>query len=604
MRKKQDLYEMVKALGLVFGDIGTSPIYTMTVTFLLLKPTSDNVLGVLSLIFWTITILVTIEYAWLAMSLGYRGEGGTIVLRSVLLPLLKKEGPIVFFSILTFIGVSLLIGDGVITPAISILSAVEGITIIPGFENIDRSILLYTAFIITILLFSFQKKGTDKVAGAFGPVMLVWFFSLAITGLVSILKVPWLILAVNPINAIEFFSRNGFYGFFILSEVILCATGGEALYADMGHLGKKPIIRAWSFVFPCLLLSYFGQGAYLIKEQRMDGNLLFSMVYSQAPPLYVPFLILSLLATVIASQAIISAMFSLVYQGINTRIFPFFKVHYTSTKLRSQIYIGFVNWFLLLSVLFMLYIFKESKNLASAYGFAVTGTMTLTGVFMTCIFFLRGSWFKMGLSFFVTLYALLFFFSNTLKIPHGAYWSVVIASIPLSIILIYTGGQRKLYKSMRPLKLDTFLLSYRELYHTVNKISGTAIFFVRDTKRISPYIVHTMFNNNIIYEENILVTLRTTDRPFGVNAYFAEDLAEGLRSFVIETGYMEILNIEKILRDAGINEKAIFYGQEEITTKNIFWKFFYLIKRLSPPLIQFYDLPPNKLHGVITRVEM
>lgn len=601
---KDEIHDVIRALGLVFGDIGTSPIYTLTVVFLILKPTEQNIFGVLSLVFWTIVVLVTLEYAVLAMSLAQRGEGGTIVLRNVLLPMLKKERSIVFFSILTFVGVSLLIGDGVITPAISILSAVEGAVLIPGLENLSQSSLLLTAIIITILLFVFQRKGTEKVADAFGPVMLVWFLWLAISGFIALTSFPRVLFALNPIWVLKFIENNGIFSLFVLSEVILCATGGEALYADMGHLGRKPIIRAWIMVFFCLILNYFGQGAYLLKEGEVKKGLLFSMVFSQAPFFYVFFLVLSIFATIIASQAVISAMFSLFYQGMNTRILPLFKVHYTSKKLRSQIYIGFVNWFLMFSVLFILYLFKESKNLASAYGLAVTGVMTLTGTFMVVIFLLKRSYLKAFLSIFVTIYAFAFFLSCTLKIPNGAYWSLIIAAIPLSFILIYTGGQRKLYKSLRPLPLDVFLPSYREIYMSVSRIKGTALFFTRSSTKIPPYVVHTIFNNNIVYDENILVTINTTDRPFGVRAYFSEDLAPGLKMFKIEVGYMEVIDIEKILRDAGINEKVIFYGQEEITTKNIIWKIFYLLKRLTPPFVQFYDLPGNKLHGVITRVEM
>ncbi len=601
---KEDTREIIKAFGLVFGDIGTSPIYTLTVVFLLLKPTEENVLGVLSLLVWTLTVLVTIEYAYLAMSLAQRGEGGTIVLRSILLPLLRKERSIVFFSILSFIGVSFLVGDGVITPAISILSAVEGSRLLPGFEKLSQEALLLIAGIITILLFTFQRKGSDKIADSFGPVMSIWFLWLAISGFISIYSFPRVLLAFNPVWIFKFFQNNGASALFVLSEVILCATGGEALYADMGHLGRKPIVRAWGIVFVCLILNYFGQAAFLLREGEMRGAILFSMISTQTPPLYIFFLVLSILATIIASQAVISAMFSLFYQGMNKRILPLFRVHYTSKKLRSQIYIGFVNWFLLFSVLLMLYVFRESKNLASAYGLAVTAVMTLTGIFMTVIFFLKGSYLKTSLSLFVTFYAFLFFVSTTLKIPHGAYWSLIISAIPLSIILVYTAGQRKLYKSLRPLKLDVFLPSYNELYKTLNRIKGTALFFTRSSTRIPPYVVHTMLNNNIIYDENILVTIDTTDKPFGVKAYFANELAEGLKLFKIEAGYMEVIDIEKILRNAGINEKAIFYGQEEITTKNIIWKIFYFLKRLSPPFVQFYDLPGNKLHGVITRVEM
>jgi KUP system potassium uptake protein len=599
-----ELRDITKSLGLVFGDIGTSPIYTLTVIFILLTPTTDNVMGVLSLVVWTLIILVSVEYAWLAMSLGEKGEGGTIVLRGILIRLLKTGRGAVFITILTFIGISLLVGDGVITPAISILSAVEGILLIPGFQGTKQMTLILIAGAIAILLFSFQKKGTEKVAGAFGPLMLIWFFALAISGVISIMEVPSVWKAINPSYAVKFMYQNGLAGFFVLSEVILCATGGEALYADMGHLGRKPIVRAWYFVFVALLLNYLGQGAYILNNAGRSSNILFGMILHQSFFLYIPFLILSIIATIIASQALISGMFSVVYQGINTRLMPLFRVEYTSTKLRSQIYIGFVNWFLLLSVLFIMFLFKESNRLAAAYGLAVTGTMSLTGVMMTAIFYLRKEHLKTMIAFLVTLADFAFLISNIYKIPHGGYWSLIIAAIPLAIILIYTGGQRKLYGKIRPLKLDVFLYSYNEVYQALNKIKGTALFFARDMKKVPSYIVHTMFMNNIIYEDNIIVSITTLDKPFGVTSLFKEDLAPGLRSFEIQMGYTEVVNIEQLLKNAGINEKSIFYGLEEITTRNFFWKIFSMLKRLAPPFVQFHDLPPNKLHGVVTRIEL
>jgi KUP system potassium uptake protein len=599
-----DLQAITKSLGLVFGDIGTSPIYTLTVIFLLLKPTTENVMGVLSLVVWTLIILVSIEYAWLAMSLGEKGEGGTIVLRGILIRLLKTGRGAVFITILTFIGISLLVGDGVITPAISILSAVEGILLIPGFKETKQMTLILIAGGIAILLFAFQKKGTEKVAGAFGPLMLLWFFVLAVSGVISIIKVPSVWKAINPYYAVTFLSQNGIAGFFVLSEVILCATGGEALYADMGHLGRKPIIRAWYFVFCALLLNYLGQGAFMLSNTGHSSNILFGMIFHQSFFLYIPFLVLSIIATVIASQAMISGMFSVVYQGINTRLMPMFKVDYTSTEMRSQIYIGFVNWFILISVLFIMFQFRESSRLAAAYGLAVTGTMTLTGVMMTAIFYMRKERFRACIAFLVTLADIAFLLSNTYKIPHGGYWSLIIAAIPLAIIMIYTGGQRKLYRTIRPLKLDVFLHSYIEVYQALNKIMGTALFFARDMRKVPAYIVHTMFMNNIIYEDNIIVSITTLDEPFGVNSFFRDDLAPGLRAFEIQMGYMEVVDIEKLLKEAGINEKGIFYGLEEISTRNIFWKIFSMMKRLAPPFVHFHDLPPNKLHGVVTRIEI
>ncbi|MFO0754387.1 MAG: KUP/HAK/KT family potassium transporter [Thermodesulfovibrionales bacterium] len=603
LEKESPLKGIIKSLGLVFGDIGTSPIYTLTVIFLLTKPTESHVIGVLSLIVWTLVILVTVEYAWLAMSLGKKGEGGTIVLREILVPLLKSGRKVAFVTFLSFIGISLLVGDGVITPAISILSAVEGILLIPGFERTGQGTLILIAGLIAVVLFFFQRKGTERVAGAFGPLMVVWFACLSISGIVSLSQVPSVVKAVNPYYAFRFLAENGIAGFFVLSEVILCATGGEALYADMGHLGRVPIIRAWYFVFFALVLNYLGQGAFLLQHPEAK-NVLFEMIFHEAQVLYVPFLVLSIMATVIASQAMISGMFSIFYQAITTHIMPLFKVDYTSTELRSQIYIGFVNWFLLLSVLFIMFQFRESSRLAAAYGLAVTGTMTLTGIMMTWIFFLKKQKGKAFVSLLVTLVDFAYLFSNTYKIPHGGYWSIVIALVPLAIILIYTNGQRRLYRSLNPMPLDTFLAHYNEAFKTLSKVKGTALFFARDIQRVPPYITHTMFTNGIIYTDNIIVSIVRREDPFGEIGFFKACYAEGLRSFEIQLGYMEVADIEEILKEADIDERAIFYGLEDISTRNIIWKIFSVFKRLTPAYVQFYKLPHHKLHGVVTRVEM
>jgi KUP system potassium uptake protein len=603
LRNASSVKGPIQALGLVFGDIGTSPIYTIAVVFLLAKPTPDNILGVLSLIFWTLIVLVTVQYAWMAMSLGKKGEGGTIVLRELLIPLLKTGRQVAFVSVLSFIGVSLLIGDGIITPAISILSAVEGILLIPGLETTPQDLLIVTAGCIAICLFAIQRKGTEKVAGAFGPIMIVWFISLAVSGIVSIMGSREVVQALNPYHGVRFFMENGLAGFFILSELFLCATGGEALYADMGHLGREPIVKAWHVVFFALVINYFGQGAFLIRHPDAK-NSLFSMVQSQVPMLYIPFLLLSIVATVIASQAMISGMFSIVYQGITTHIMPLFKIDYTSTEKRSQIYIGFVNWFLLAAVLFIMVEFRESSKLAAAYGLAVTGTMTLTCFMMTWIFWLSGKKVLACLAAALIPIDLVYLLSNIYKIPHGGYWSLILAVFPFSMILLYTRGQKHLYKCMQPMPFDQFRDRYDRTYRLSSKLRGTALFFARDMKRVPPYMVNTMFFNGIIYEDNIIVSIVRRDDPYGVLGNFRDDLAEGLRVFEIQAGYMEFIDVESILKEAGIDEKAIFYGVEDIATPNLIWKAFAILKKLTPPFVQFYKLPANKLHGVITRVEM
>ncbi len=592
---------IIKAMGLVFGDIGTSPIYTLTVAFLILEPTHENVLGVLSLVFWTLVIIPTLQYNILAMRLSIRGEGGTIVLAEIFKSLAKSKKAKGVVTFLSFIGISFLMGDGVITPSISILSAVEGSAFIPGI-TVSQEIIILTAMIIAIFLFFFQKKGTERVASAFGPVMVVWFSCLFVLGVYGIFKNPDVLKAVNPYYAIDFLLKNGWKGYLILGEVILCATGSEAMYADMGHLGSKPIRKAWAILFFVLSINYFGQGAFILSNPQVK-NILFELSLNFSSFLYVPFLILSIAATVIASQAMISGMFSVVYQAITTRIIPMLKIDYTSRELKSQIYIGSVNWLLLIAVLFIMLEFKTSSNLASAYGIAVTADMCITGIILISIFSLQRNYIAVIAAVVVTAVDFIYFSSCLHKIPQGGYYSIVLALFPLLTILLFTNGQKKLYTAMQFMDREDFILKFERVYKTNPKIAGTAIFFIRDTGKISPYIVETMFYHGIIYEDNIFLSIIIRPDPFGVTGYFKENLCQGIRVFEIEMGYMEFVNIEEILRENGIDERAIFYGLEDIVAKG-HWKLFAFIKRITPAFISFFRLPSRKLHGVLTRIEM
>jgi len=594
---------IVKSMGLVFGDIGTSPIYTFTAIFLLIPPTVENIMGILSLIIWTLTILVTVQYSYLAMHLGKKGEGGTIVLKEILLPMLKSGNHVAFVSLLAIIGISLFIGDGVITPAVSILSAVEGILLVPGLENTAQGILMLIASIIAIGLFAFQAKGSERVAWAFGPVMVIWFGTLAVSGLIALLYAPQVLLAINPMYGYHYLTSHGLEGFLILSSVILCATGGEALYADMGHLGREPILRAWYLVFIALTINYLGQGAFLLANPGAH-NILFEMIFSEAKILYIPFLILSIVATVIASQAMISGIFSIVYQGITTRILPLLRIEYTSTKLRSQIYIDVVNWMLLFSVILVILLFRTSTNLTHAYGLAVSGTMAITSIMIIWILVLRGDILKALIAFGVIIVNFVFLLANFHKIPYGGYWSLIIAAIPLAIILIYVNGQKRLGSALSPVPLDEFLVKFNDVYNSVNRISGSALYFARDFRRLPQYIPRTMFTNNIVYEENIIISIIRTEQPFGVTWGMTRELTPGLSIFEIYLGYMEIVDISTILKEADIDEKTIFYGMEDIVTNHILWRIFGAIKHLTPSVVQFYRLPADKIHGVVTRVEM
>lgn len=596
--------DIVKAMGLVFGDIGTSPIYTLTVIFLTMAVTQENMMGILSLIIWTLIILVTIEYAWLAMKLSERGEGGTIVLRGILVSMLKSGRKLAFVTVLAFIGISLFIGDGVITPAISILSAVEGSRLIPGFSGVTTAEIVLVAVVIAIGLFFFQRRGTEKVSKIFGPIMLIWFIALGASGLIAIAQQPQVVEAINPYFALQFLWHNGLVGFFVLSEVILCATGGEALYADIGHLGVKPVQRAWYFVFVALILNYLGQGAFVLQNPG-STNLMFTMFNSQAALVYIPFLLLAIIATVIASQALISGIYSVVYQAIHTRLLPWLRVEYTSARIRSQIYIGSINWMLMIAVIIVMIAFEKSSNLAAAYGLAVTGTMTITGMMMTWIFHLKRERLYMIASALVTFVDIAFLVSNGYKIPHGGYVSLIIAAFPLLVILVYIFGHRRLESSLNRVDMRSFLDEYNRAYDATNKIEGTAIFLTGDPEKLPPYIPHTMFANHIMYDDNILLTMKVTDEPYGIDAVFKKVLASGLEVFEIRIGYMEtIFDFEEILHDAGIRETAIFYGIEDIVSTKPLSRAYAILDNMTPTFVQFYKLPPDKLHGVVVRVEM
>ncbi len=596
-------FMVVKALGVVYGDIGTSPIYTFAVVFLVASPTIENIFGLISLFIWTLTILVTIQYAWLATSLSKRGEGGTIVLLQIILSKIKNAKQIAIVTILSFIGFSLMIGDAVITPAISILSAVEGVLLIPNFESTSREILLIIAALIAICLFIVQKNGVEKVASAFGPIMIVWFLTIGGVGLYFTILNPSVLLALSPIHAIRFIIENPMLTFLVLADVILVATGGEALYADMGHLGRLPILKGWLFVFIALVLCYLGQGAIVMANTDAASSPLFEMMKAVSSNLYIAFVILAILATIIASQAMISGVFSVLYQAMTTKIFPHLSVIYTSNELRSQIYIGIINWSLLICVLCALFVFQESSKLASAYGLAVSGAMTITALLMVVIFYKENNFIKMLFSILSFIVSAIFFISCTLKIPHGGYWSLIISMVPLTVVLVYTKGQEKLYKALKIISKNEFLKEFTSIYSNTNHIPGIGMFFARRQDTIPTYIAKTMFENNIIYERNIIATVKITNDPNGISAQL-ETIENGIEILNIKVGYMEMLDVEEILASKNIEAKTIFYGQEEIVSKNLIWIFFASMKNLAPSFVSFYKFPHDRLLGVMRRIEL
>lgn len=604
-----------KALGIVFGDIGTSPIYTVAIIFAYLKIDYYNVLSVVSLLIWTMIVLVTTQYVWFAMSISEKNEGGTIILRNVLVKYIKSGREIAFITIISYLALSLLIGDSVITPAISILSAVEGMSLIPVFKNITTDTVILISMLITVFLFWYQHKGTEKVAKIFSPIMLVWFLTLGVTGIISLVYMPsFFFKALDPYYAVHFifnphigvkqFVTHGIISLFVLSDIILSATGGEALYADMGHIGRKPLTKAWGFVFAMLTINYAGQGVFLLSHTG-ETDAFFRMIYTQSSIIYIPVLILSILATIIASQAVISGIFSIVYQMINNRIMPLLKIDYKSTKMQSQIYIGFANWVLFGAVLAAMMLFRTSGNIAMAYGLAVSGTMTFTGILISIHFFHRKRYFKFLISLVTTAADIIFLASNLLyKTLNGGYFALLMASVPFLIIMIYTRGQKKLHDIYKMTDINIFLEEYKHRYEYYAKLKGTSLFFASLSDKVSPYIIKTMFENNIIYERNVFVSIERTEKPYEMHSVFKREMAPGLNQLIISAGYNEFVDVEAILREYDIEGNVIFYGFEEIVSSNVFWKVFAMIKKLSPSFVRFYKLPAEKVHGVMVRIRM
>jgi len=600
-----DWRSVVRAAGLVFGDIGTSPIYTMTVIFLLIPPTRDNILGVVSLIIWTLVVIVFGQYVFLAMKLDHFGEGGTLILKRIAEQYVRPGKLATMIGALSFFGATLLLGDGVITPAISILSAVEGIRLIPWFQNASTAVVVAIAVVIAVWLFFSQPKGSDHVAAAFGPVMVIWFFALGATGILAVAETPAILEAINPYYALQFCWEHGFATLLILSQIILCATGAEALYADMGHVGKKPIIRAWMFVFVALVLSYLGQGAFLMHKPQASV-LLFGMVHYQSQLWYIPFLVLSIMATVIASQSLISGAFSVIFQAISMGKFPLLKISFTSSRLKSQIYIGVVNWALMGSVIFMMIYFKKSENLTAAYGLAVTGAMTIDAVLMAIVYYHQKAWWRFALCLPFFMVAASFFGSCLTKLPTGGYWSLIITSVPLSILSIWSIGEARLARRKQVVSLPEFLPRYTAQYSRP-RLPGTAVFSTLDDKRVPPYILACMFQHGIVYDQNVFVSVVIKDEPRGFAVTPMRTLAEGLYRFEIHIGYMELKrDLKQGIYDAGIDPRVVFYGMDRIVPKRPRWLPYSMLKRLTPIYTSHFNvtLPGAKTHGVIYRVDV
>jgi KUP system potassium uptake protein len=610
------------ALGVVYGDIGTSPLYALKECVTAphgVGATSENILGLLSLVFWAITLVVSVKYLLFVMRADNDGEGGVLALMALALGTHDaKPHPrarlIIMFGLF---GAALLYGDGVITPAISVLSAVEGLNVA---TDTFASVVVPITCVILIALFVVQKRGTGGIGIVFGPVTLVWFVSIAACGVPWILRHPHILTAVNPVHAVRFFAAHGTHGFLVLGSVVLCITGGEALYADMGHFGTRAIRLAWySCVFPALLLNYFGQGALLLERPDAVANPFYAMVPAQF--LY-PMVVLATLATVVASQALISGAFSLTRQAVQLGYLPRVTIVHTSGKTEGQIYVPEVNALLMVACLALVLGFRESSNLADAYGIAVTGTMAITSVLFYSVAHVRWGWSvaKAGslLALFLT-FDLSFFLACSAKIAHGGWFPILVAIGIFTVMMTWKLGRKLLGERLaaESLPLEAFL----EDIDLVNphRVAGTAVFLTSIRRGTPAVLLHHFKHNKVLHQQVIILSIVTDAVPEVAAADFVhlKFLDRGFWAVTAHYGFMQTPDILRVLRACAgqglyLNEAetSFYLGRETLLLGKdkgmALWRkrLFRFLSRNARSATDFFSIPPNRVVEIGTQIEL
>ncbi|MFO1320714.1 MAG: potassium transporter Kup [Burkholderiales bacterium] len=609
------------ALGVVFGDIGTSPLYTMKEAFggpHALPLSHDNVLGVLSLIFWALVVIVTLKYVALVMRADNRGEGGIMALMALVVGTTERGSRSRWLlMMLGMIGAALFYGDSMITPAISVLSAVEGLNVVtPVFEPY----VIPVTIVIILGLFFVQFKGTAAVGALFGPIMAVWFTILAVLGAMQIVANPHVFSALNPAYAAVFFTHNHSVGFLALGTVILAVTGAEALYADMGHFGKQPIRLAWvGFVIPALVLNYFGQGALLLRDPAAVEHPFYRMVPGWA---LIPMVALAALATVIASQAVISGAYSLTRQAIQLGYCPRLAVQHTSEKEIGQVYMPWINWALLVAVLALVLGFRSSSALASAYGIAVTGTMAIDSILLFFVFSRIWKWNRLlalaACAFFLTI-DLAFFSANSVKLVHGGWFPVVIAAGVFLFLSTWRRGRELLFESLRPgaIPLEPFLQSVTA--HPPTRVEGTAVFLTAGREGVPHALLHNLNHNKVLHERIVLLTVVTEDVPFVPDdqRLEAEPLGGDFYRVVIHYGFKDEPDIPEALQSPNrlglvfeMMTTSFFLSRQTIVPTRergmALWreKLFAAMSRNAGSATDFFRIPTNRVVELGTQIEI
>ena len=610
---------MLGAIGVVYGDIGTSPLYAMKESFLgahSVELTAAHVYGVLSLVFWSVTLLVSIKYVMIIMRADNKGEGGSLALLALVSRSVQGTRTSFFVLVLGVFAAALFYGDSMITPAMSVLGALEGLTL--AAPKLEAYVVPLTVAILAGL-FVIQRRGTTSVGKLFGPIMVLWFVTLAVLGVIAIARNPSILFALSPTYAIDFFLTDRLKAFLTLGTVVLAVTGAEALYADMGHFGREPIRRTWFFfVLPALMLNYMGQGALLLDEPEAVVNPFYSLAPDWA---LIPMIVLSTMAAVIASQAVISGAFSVTQQAIQLGLLPRMRISHTSSSEIGQIYIPFVNWILAVFVVILVLGFGSTTNLAAAYGIAVTGTMTIDTL-LAFLFARRVA--KWSLAASIGLFGaflvvdLAYLGANLVKIPDGGWFPLGIGLAFFVLLTTWKRGRQLLFARLREdtIPMDVFLRSSKK---SVHRVSGTAIYMTGSVDTVPHALLHNLKHNKVLHERNIMLTVVTADVPTWPDGERLEirEMGSGFWRVVVHFGFMDIADVPNALKLGAamglpieLFETSFFLSREAIKPSirpgMPLWReaLFAWMSRNATSAMDFFKLPPDRVVEVGTTVEI
>lgn len=610
------------ALGVVYGDIGTSPLYAMTECFDAkhgLIPNAQNVMGILSLISWSLLLVVSLKYVWFMLRADNNGEGGILALMALAMRhTARQRGQFSVFILLGITGAALFYGDGFLTPAISVLSAVEGLSLIdPGFSHYVLPITL----LIIVGLFAIQRHGTGGVGKFFGPIMVLWFASLGAMGAYNVAHDPAILAAFSPVYAFRFFSAQPAVAFFSLGAVVLVVTGAEAIYADMGHFGRRPIQIGWfGLALPCLLLNYFGQGALILRNPAAAVNTFYLMT---PPALLIPMVILATAATVIASQALISGVFSMTKQAITLGYVPRMDIHHTSDNEIGQIYIPGVNWAMCAGVVVLVLSFRSSTNLAAAYGFSICGIMVMTSLLAFVALKSENKTRTAVIRSLLAAFLFLdvgFFAANVPKIPDGGWFPLAVGLIMVGIMGTWKRGRRILFHSIHDGELP--LLDFVESIesHPPHKVEGTAVFMTGSSQTVPHALLHNLKHNKVLHERVVFLTIETANVPYvrENERIVVKNLSPTFWQVIARYGFKQEASVPDILqaceRQHGIICEdmltSFFLSRETIVMgkqSSMPWlqlKLFASMQRNAQRPTDFFRIPPNRVVEMGTQVEI